>query len=96
MKELKSVAQVAESVLKDIGLKKAVELWNIYGIFKNIFASEIVDNIKIVGLSNGMLTVKVPSSVWVQELSFFESQIIKEIGESVGKNIVKRIKFTEV
>ncbi len=96
MKEPYSVAEVVDSVLKDTGLGKAVELWSIYKVFQDIFAKEIADNMKIVGLSNGILKVRVPSSAWVQELSFFEDGIIKKIDESLGKNLIKRIRFTEV
>ncbi len=96
MKEPDSVAQIIDSVLKDAGLEKAVELWSIYEIFQDMFAKEIVENMKILGLSNGILTIGVPSSVWVQELSFFEEKIIENVRKSLGNNLVERIKFTEV
>jgi len=96
MKEPDSVAKVADSVLKDAGLGKAVELWSIYAVLKDIFAKEIVESMKIVSLSNGLLKIRVPSSSWAQELSFFEEKMIEKINVSVGKNLVKQIRFTEV
>ncbi len=96
MKEPDSVAKIADSVLKDAGLGKAVELWSIYAVLKDIFAKEIVENMKIVSLSNGLLKIRVPSSSWAQELSFFEEKMVEKINESAGKSLVMQIRFTEV
>ena len=96
MSNVKSVSDIVDSTLKDAGLTKAVELWSIYKVFRDVFADEIADNMRILSLRNKTLKVKLPSSVWVQELSFFEDKLVEKINTAAGSEVVKNIKFTEV
>ncbi len=96
MEDFKSVSDVIDYALKDAGLGKAVDLWKIYAVFKDIFKDGMVDNINILGLKNGLLRLKVSSSVWAQELSFMEEGLIDKINSSLGSNVVKCIRIVEV
>ena len=96
MEDFKSVSDIIDYTLKDAGLEKAVDLWKVYAVFKDIFKDGMIDNINVLGLRNGTLRLKVSSSVWAQELSFMEDGLINKINASLGSTAVKCIRIVEV
>jgi len=96
MDNIKSVSDIIDVALEDLGLSRVVELWRIKSAIYAIFDEGFSKNIKVVSLRDGILTLIVPSSVWVQELSFMEQDIIIKVNDCLGGSFVKRIKFKEV
>ncbi len=96
MDNIKSVSDIVDSALCDLGLEKAVELWKIRNAIFTIFDKGFSENIRVISLRDGVLTLAVPSSVWIQELSFMEQDIIIKINGFLKGKFVSRIKFKEV
>ena len=96
MDNVKEVADILDAALSDVGLERVVDLWKIRSALFEIFDKGFAENIKVAGLREGALTLLVPSSVWVQELSFMEKDIIIKINNILGGSFVKRIRFKEV
>ncbi len=96
MNELKSVSDVVDATLEDLGLRSALELWRVKCAIESIFDKGFSDNMRVIALQSGVLTILVPSSVWIQELSFLESDMIKKINKVLGGDIIDRIRFKEV
>ncbi|MGE4519249.1 MAG: DUF721 domain-containing protein [Desulfobacteraceae bacterium] len=48
-----------------------------------------------VSLKNGLLTVKVPGSAFIQEIQFSKDQIIKHLNTHLGEKMIKDIKFMQ-
>lgn len=92
-KRLKPLADFLPNTLKRMGIanqitqQKAVLLW------KNIVGKDIAKQTNASHIENNVLFVSVKNSVWMNELTFLKSQIIKKLNESIGQDAVKDIKF---
>ncbi len=93
---VKSIAEIIDSLIENSNLKKANEVWEIHRAFEEAVGEEFRNNLKITGIRDGVLKVKVPSSVWAMELSFFEKEIIYKMNNRLGGEFIKRIDFKEV
>ncbi len=94
--DVKSVGDVIEFLISQESLEKAARIWSIRKAFEEAAGKELSKSLKIVRIKNGVLTVRVPSSVWAMELSFFEKEIIYKMNNILGESIVKKIEFKEV
>lgn len=69
------------------------------GIFKEIcglwsrIGDDINANSEPVLLKNNVLTVKVTSSPWIQQLQFMKSEINDYLNDSLGRPVIRDIKF---
>ncbi|PIE74537.1 MAG: hypothetical protein CSA18_04595 [Deltaproteobacteria bacterium] len=68
-------------------------------IFKEIcmYWAAIGDDVNMnsepISFKNNILTVKVSSSPWIQQLQFMKSEIKNLLNHSIGNNIIKEIRF---
>lgn len=92
-KKLKPLGNFLPEVLEKLGLanrlieQKAVILWP-QAVGKEIKKQTIANRIQA-----GVLFVSVSSPVWVNELTYLKSNIIKKINELIGQKVVQDIKF---
>jgi hypothetical protein len=95
MDSIKSVADILDDTMKDLGLQRAVDLWSIQDAIHVMFDNGFADNIRVLHIKGDVLTLLVPSSVWVQELSFMEKDILEKLN-SILNSKIKSIRFKEV
>ena len=85
-------------VLNKFGLKgetieavRVCQYWD--EIIEKIFKSRAADISKALYFKNKTLTVSVLNSTCASEFQFKDNEIIKEINQKIGKNLVERINF---
>ncbi len=88
-----SLKRVLDSLIENAGLtvglnqQRAIECWDdVVGttIAKNTFPEKV---------EHGIMTVKVATPAWRQELLFKKKHIIEKLNEIFGKQIIKDIRF---
>lgn len=90
MKQLKTaISQLVRSVGIENGIlqQKALEIWG------DVVGSKIAKNTSPDGVEHGILRVKTSNSVWRHELVSRRKTIIDKLNTSLGKNVIKEIRF---
>ncbi|WP_344686396.1 DciA family protein [Saccharopolyspora taberi] len=64
----------------------------VFGEWASLVGGDVAEHTKPVGLKDGELTVQAESTAWATQLRLLQRQIIKRIGDVVGKDVVRRIK----
>jgi predicted nucleic acid-binding Zn ribbon protein len=93
LRRLKPLGKLLPGYLDKIGLserltqQKAVIFWN-KAVGQDIRKQTVANRIE-----NGILYVSVTSPIWMNELVYLKSGIIKKLNELIGREAVKDIKF---
>ncbi|MBS4016357.1 MAG: DUF721 domain-containing protein [Candidatus Latescibacteria bacterium] len=93
LKKLKPLGNFLPDVLHKMGLaerlieQKAVMLWS-KAVGKEIRKQTVANRIE-----KGVLFVAVSNPVWMNELTYLKSKIIKQLNDLIGAKVVKDIKF---
>jgi predicted nucleic acid-binding Zn ribbon protein len=73
----------------DIGLDD-IEIWKLWN---SAVGKKIAKHARPSNIKNGVLTVKVSDSVWLQELEFMAETIKEKLNRKTQKHSVKKIRF---
>jgi len=93
LRKLKPLGKLLPDYLNKIGLterlaqQKAVILWN-KAVGQDIRKQTVANRIE-----HSILYVSVTSPIWMNELVYLKSEIIKKLNELIGREVVKDIKF---
>ena len=90
MLELKKAIDV---FLKKNDLEKGVKQNNAIIIWEQIVGEKIAENTKADSVEFGILTVKVETPTWRQELIFKKQEILGKINHQLGQNTIREIRF---
>ena len=90
MQELKSAIN---RFLKKNNLETGVNQNNALLIWGSIVGKKIEQNTTPDKVEHGVLTVKVKSPTWRQELVFEKQNILTKLNEKLGKNTIREIRF---
>lgn len=90
---MQPLSQILEELLAHYELKEPLERYRSLVIWPEVVGERIAKVTKPVNIQNGVLLVKVKSAVWRMELTLMKQQIIDRLNESLGKPVVKDIKF---
>jgi predicted nucleic acid-binding Zn ribbon protein len=88
-----SIKTVINQFLKQSGLEKGVAQNRALVIWEETVGSTIAKNTKPEDVSHGVLTIKVKTPAWRQELQFQKTDIINKLNQQLGKNTIKEIRF---
>jgi predicted nucleic acid-binding Zn ribbon protein len=88
--ELKKAIDV---FLKKNDLEKGVKQNNAIIIWEQIVGEKIAENTKADSVEFGILTVKVETPTWRQELIFKKQEILGKINHQLGQNTIREIRF---
>ena len=86
--------EIISKIVRNRGWQKriteasAVNAWNEENIGSGVFA-----NSQAYLIEDGKLYVLVSNPTWMNELTFLKPQIINNINQAVGKDVVKEIQF---
>lgn len=88
----------AEDVISSIAegsrwIKDGITLGAILSSWEDIVGEEFAQNLKPVELKNQKLLVRVPDSVWLNNVQFYREEMIKKINEYLKSEVVTDIKF---
>ena len=90
---MQSLKIAIDSMLKKIGIDNAVSQNKALNIWDEIVGKNVAKNTKPDRVEHGVIIVKVSSPTWRQELYFQKNEIIQKINNTIGKNVIKDIRF---
>ncbi|WP_117884074.1 DUF721 domain-containing protein [Aureibaculum luteum] len=91
--EFLSIKDVMDNVLQDNKLQKGIDLVLIKEAWEEVMGSGVVSYTSDVQFRNGILTVKLNSSVLREELSYGKEKIVKLLNEKLNKMLIKSVKL---
>ncbi|MBJ2175260.1 DUF721 domain-containing protein [Aureibaculum sp. A20] len=91
--EFLSIKEVMENVLGENKLQKGIDLVLIKEAWAEVMGSGVVSYTTDVQFRNGILTVKLNSSVLREELSYGKEKIVKLLNEKLNKMLIKSVKL---
>jgi predicted nucleic acid-binding Zn ribbon protein len=90
---MQSLKLAIDSMLKKFGIEKAVSQNKAINIWNEIVGEKVAKNTEPERVEHGVIIVKVSSPTWRQELYFQKEEIIKKLNNSIGKNVIRDIRF---
>ncbi len=93
MKKINTLDSLLTDSLKTIKKKTGFELAGIWDVWSRALPGDIVNNTKPEAFREHTLIVCVESSVWLQHIQFRKTEIMNDLNDEFGKNLVHDIKF---
>ena len=87
--ELKPLSQALNSVLENLGLKKAVSRQSVIHRWPYLVDAVIAKHAKIERISGDTLFVMVDSAVWMSELSAMKPNLLERVNRSLDSGAAK-------
>ncbi len=94
MAKAQIIGNVFTQLFRDLGIDKAIQQNMAVCKWAEIVGERIAQISEAERIENGVLTVKVSSPVWRNELVFMKASLINKVNEALAKTVVKDIKFT--
>lgn len=76
-----------------LGLQNAVATGGLWSNWSDIVGAQISDHAQPTSLRSGVLRVRVSSSTWATEISYFAPEIIRRANEAAGAQLVREVKI---
>ena len=89
----KHIKDVIEDIFKTSSIPVDREDVRIWEIWDRVVGDKIAAHSRPSKIKNGILTVKVTDSIWLQELEFMEERIREKINSELNRENVSKIKF---
>ena len=80
-------------MLKRFGIDKAIAQNKALNIWNEIVGDTVAKNTQPDRVEHGVIIVKVSSPTWRQELYFQKKEIIQKLNNTIGKNVIRDIRF---
>ena len=90
---MQSLKITIDSMLRKFGIDNAIAQNNALNIWNDVVGESVAKNAKPDRVEHGVLIVKVSSPTWRQELYFKKKEIIEKINHTIGKNVIRDIRF---
>ncbi|MEW6608090.1 MAG: DUF721 domain-containing protein [bacterium] len=88
MRRIKVIDKGREiSLAHKLAEERAIQLW------QEVVGTNVAVHTKPLTIKDKIIFVKVDSSAWCNELSFFKKDIIKKINSAVGMQVIKDVYF---
>ena len=87
MSKPKALADLLQEYLPGSALAEGLHTQEVLGSWPGIVGEEIAKHSQAVGIENGILIVRVESSVWAQELNLLRPQIVRRLQERLGEEL---------
>jgi predicted nucleic acid-binding Zn ribbon protein len=81
------------SMLHRFGIDNAIAQNQALNIWNDIVGNTVAKNTEPDRVEHGVIIVKVSSPTWRQELYFQKKEIIHKINNTIGKNVIRDIRF---
>jgi predicted nucleic acid-binding Zn ribbon protein len=93
---MKSADEVLQMLLQNSKspLSNQFLRWRVWKDWKTLVGAQIASKCQPAGYHRRTLYIWVESSAWMQQLSFFSSQIKEKVNKHVGKQWVNSVRFT--
>jgi len=90
---MQSLKIAIDLMLKKFGIDNAVSQNKALNIWNDIVGKTVAKNTEPDRVEHGVIIVKVSSPTWRQELYFQKKEIIEKINNTIGKNVIRDIRF---
>lgn len=90
---MQSLKTAIDAMLRKFGIENAIAQNNALNIWNEIVGTTVAKNTKPDRVEHGVMVVKVSSPTWRQELYFQKKEIIQKINNTIGKNVIRDIRF---
>jgi predicted nucleic acid-binding Zn ribbon protein len=90
---MQSLKLAIDSMLKKFGIENAVSQNKAINIWNEIVGEKVANNTEPDRVEHGVIIVKVSSPAWRHELHFQKKEIIQKINNTIGKNVIRDIRF---
>ncbi len=90
---MQSLKIAINSMLKKFGIDNAIAQNNALNNWDEIVGDTVARNTQPDRVEHGVIIVKVSSPTWRQELYFQKKEIIQKINNTIGKNVIRDIRF---
>ncbi len=87
------IADILPSAIGAYRSKDDGELTQIWKLWNSTVGPAIAENTRPAAFKGTLLIVHAASSAWVHQLQFLKNDIIDKVNRSLGKKLVKDIKF---
>lgn len=92
-KNASPIGEVLKSVFTELERGKNSSQEEIEGLWKSLVGEPGFRHSRPASLRKNILTVKVDSSVWMQELTIRKRQLLKGLKRALGKDKISQIQF---
>ncbi len=90
---MQSLKIAIDSMLRKFGIDNAVAQNKALNMWDEIVGDNVARNTKPDRVEHGVIIVKVSSPTWRQELYFQKNEIIEKINNTIGKRVIRDIRF---
>jgi hypothetical protein len=91
--EISSLSKALERSLRDLGLQKRLKAEEISVLWPKIVGPAVAKIAYPAQFRTGTLFIDVADSVWMQELKFQESELLRRVNAALGEALVHRLFF---
>lgn len=91
--DFKRIGNILGDVLSTFRVNGDLELAGLFGLWDDVVGAAVAKNARPAGFKGKILLVNVISSVWIQELQYYKKDMIRNLNEALGKELVSDIKF---
>ena len=88
-----SLGEVLEGFLRRSGLRRRIQEQKILDLWEGVVGQAVAERTEPIRVQNRVLQVKVDNSVWMQQLQFMKSLILKKFQEQSGDNFLQDLRF---
>ena len=88
------IDQVLKRTLKDLKIERRIKEETVILNWNRVVGERIAKESIPLKAKDAILFVKVENASWRNELVFLKGNIIRELNQSVGENVIKEIVFT--
>lgn len=93
VEEFEHIGNIIGNVLKTCRNDFDENLAQVWGLWDRAVGDGIAQNARPAAFKGNLLLVNVISSTWMHQLQFLKNDIIKQLNQALGKELVKEIKF---
>lgn len=90
---MQSLKIAIDSMLRKFGIDNAVAQNKALNIWNETVGDKVAKNTEPDRVEHGVMIVKVSSPTWRQELYFQKNEIIDKINKTIGKSVIRDIRF---
>jgi predicted nucleic acid-binding Zn ribbon protein len=93
VEEFEHIGTIIGNVLKTCRNDIDENLTQVWDLWDRAVGDGIAQNARPAAFKGNLLLVNVTSSTWMHQLQFLKNDMIKQINQALGKELVKEIKF---
>ena len=90
---MEHIGGTLKKLIKKEGLENQINQQKAISFWEEVVGQKIKENTEPIEVQFGVMTVKVNSSVWKQELQFQKRNIIKSLNKKLIKTVIKDLRF---